>query len=79
MDDHGSLYWIGHVASGSAILATMAGIFPPMAALVAAIFYCVQLYESKTVQKWRHNRKQRKIARLRAEIFKLTGHDKDNH
>lgn len=53
-----------HVAdtiSAGAILGTFLGFLPPLAALVASIWYLVQIWESHTVQKWWrfHTRKRR--------------------
>ncbi len=68
MGDGNIVAWIGHGLSTTAILGTLAGLFPPIAALAAFIWYSVQLYESKTVQNWFARRRAHKIARLRARI-----------
>ncbi len=60
-----------HVAdtiSAGAILGTFAGYLPPLAALVATVWYIVQIWESHTVQKWvrlhmRHRRTYRSLKR----------------
>lgn len=42
-----------HALSIGAVLGSIAGILPPLAALAAAIWYAIQIWESKTVQGWR--------------------------
>lgn len=54
---------IADVISVGAILGTFMKILPPLAVLLAIIWYCLEIYESKTVQGWlrrRHLRKQRR-------------------
>ena len=62
------LNYIGHSLSGTAILGTIIGWFPPVAAGVAACWYFIQMYESRTVQRYLHRRRQLKIAKLQAAI-----------
>lgn len=47
-----------HAGSATLIAGTMAGVLPPIAAILAICWYLVQLWESKTVQGWvkRHKR-----------------------
>ena len=52
------------------------GWFPPVAALVAFVWYALQIYESKTVQEWAHNRRTRKIAELRVRMAALEALEK---
>jgi len=58
--------------SASAIVATFAGLLPPLAGLAGLIWYCVQIWESKTVQKhvrvWRLKQRAARLARLQAEV-----------
>lgn len=61
------------IASAVAIVATFAGIFPPLAALAALCWYGVQIWETDTVQTWvkghRHvKRKRRTIHKHPPEI-----------
>jgi len=42
-----------HVASAGAIIGAVRGDLPEIAAVVALLWYAVQLWESKTVQGWR--------------------------
>jgi hypothetical protein len=64
-------HWVGHVTSIIAALGAFMGLLPSAVALVALIWYSVQLYESRTVQHYLRNRKMvrkaKKIARLRAK------------
>jgi uncharacterized membrane protein YbaN (DUF454 family) len=53
----------GHVLSALAIIGTWIGMLPAIASLAALFWYALQFYESKTVQRWLHTRRQRKIAR----------------
>lgn len=63
---------LGHVASAIAILGTMVGLLPSLAAGIACLFYAVQVYESKTVQQYMKKRR-RKLSlrrRKRRELYK---------
>ena len=55
MDTDTHLKILSHTAdtiSAGAILGSMLGWFPPIAALAATLWYVVQIWESHTVQKW---------------------------
>ena len=59
----------GHMASIGAILGTLFGYLPYIAAVVAVIWYLLQIWESQTVQKWWHPNmtpleRERKLALL---------------
>ena len=74
MDEHSGgpiLAWIGNGASVAAVFSTLIGWLPPVAAVIAFIWYCIQIYESKTIQRHLEARRVRKIAALRAQIIKL--------
>lgn len=53
------------VVSALAVLGAFAGFMPPLAALGALAWYVVQIYESKTFQKWsrarRHARRRKRL------------------
>lgn len=53
--------------SASAIVASFAGLLPPLAGLAGLIWYAIQIWESKTVQKhvrlWRAKARARRLAR----------------
>lgn len=63
-------FW-GHVAAVGTWVGTLFGLLPALAALVAVIWYMIQIYESTTVQKWLDVKrlvwKARRIAHIRAE------------
>ena len=61
----------GHSFSGLAILGSLVGWFPPIAVLLAIVWYVIQIYESNTVQKWRQARRVKKIATLKIEMARL--------
>jgi len=72
MDDYSALTaWVGHSLSGTAILGSLVGLFPPVAAAAAFVWYVIQVYESRTFQHWFRNRQMvhraKKLARLRAK------------
>lgn len=45
-----------HTISVATLAGTLAGLLPPLAAFVAILWYAIQIYESKTVQRWVHRR-----------------------
>jgi hypothetical protein len=59
------------VVSAGAIIGTIFGVLPFVAAFAGMIWYGIQIWESRTVQHWWRNRqmirKAKKIARLRAK------------
>lgn len=65
------IQWFGNIASVGAILTTMFGIMPAAAAAVALIWYLIQIYESRTVQRYVHAHRIRRIARLKAKLLML--------
>lgn len=58
----------GHGLSVGAIIGSLFGWAPPVAAIAAFVWYLIQIYESKYVQRFLHNRRIRKLAKLRKEI-----------
>lgn len=63
--------WVGHFFSGVTLVGALSGFFPPFAALVAIIWYSIQIYESKTVQRWVSTRRARRIVAAQKLIEKL--------
>jgi hypothetical protein len=63
--------WLGNGLSAGAIVATIAGWLPPFAAVVALIWYAIQIWESKTIQNYLYGRRQRQMARLKIKMAKL--------
>lgn len=70
------LSWFGNGASGLAIITTMFGWLPPAAALIAIVWYIIQIYESDTVQSWLRNRRTRKIAHMKAQVLLMEAQNK---
>jgi len=78
MDSHHQLsQWLGSGASAAAIIGAFLGWAPAIAALIAGIWYCVQIYESRTVQRYMAGRRLRKLARLKARVLMLEAQSKD--
>src|ERR1035437_540100 len=55
-DDFNLTTWFGNIASVGAIFSTMLGWAPPIAALMALMWYAIQINESRTVVRWRARR-----------------------
>ena len=70
VSDHPVFHWVGNAVSLAAIAGTLAGWLPLFAAVVAVIWYSIQIWESATVRHYLSNRqtirKAKKIAKLRA-------------
>lgn len=58
---------VPHSASVGTIIATLMGWLPGILAVIPAIYYCVLIFESKTVQKWLRKRRLRKAAGRRTQ------------
>jgi hypothetical protein len=72
MDHDGAVnQWIGNGFSIATIATTFIGWTPAIAAVVALVWYLIQIYESATVQHWLGTRRLRKIVRLRARAAVL--------
>lgn len=60
------------IGAASLIAASMMQWLPPVAALLGVLWYAVQLWESKTVQKWRrlrrHRQRMRRLALARVDV-----------
>lgn len=48
---------VADTASAGAVFGAFLGIFPPLAAFGALIWYMIQIFESDTVQHWLHRHK----------------------
>lgn len=70
-EGQGIISWIGHTLSGAALLGSIVGWFPGVAAGVALLWYGIQIYESKTYQGWKRGRLLRKIAKAKIEFDRL--------
>jgi len=70
------LAWTGHSLSTLAILGSLAGIFPGVAALAAFVWYCICIYQSATVQLWLKTRRLRKIASLKKKLATIEARER---
>lgn len=67
--------WVfAHVASGVAVVAALAGYLPPLAALIAFVWYIIQICESETFRKWQARRRLRRIKALEEHLTQLRKH-----
>lgn len=48
------------VAAGAAVVSTLFGWLPDIAAVLGIAWYCLQIWESKTVQSWHKRRRSRR-------------------
>jgi len=72
MDQHGAFtYWLGNGTAAAAIVGTLLGWAPAIAAVIAGGWYLLQMYESKTVQGYVRDRRIRRLARLKASAIML--------
>lgn len=62
---------IGNVVAGVISLGAIAQAIPWVAALFAFFWYIIQIYECKTARDWRAQRRQKRIAKLKAELIRL--------
>lgn len=67
-DFPGWLHWVFHSISVTSILGALAGLFPPLAALVGIIYYSLAILRDPTVQTWLRNKRKRKLAKYEEEI-----------
>lgn len=63
--------WFGNGVSGAAIVSTFIGWTPSIAAIVALVWYVIQIWESATVQRWIATRRVRRLARMKAACLML--------
>jgi hypothetical protein len=72
MESHNTfLNWLGNIASVGAVLTSMFGYIPAIGALVAIVWYSIQIYESDTVKRWQWDRLRRKLMRLQQEAAEI--------
>lgn len=69
--DNNILSWTGNLISVGAIATSIMGYAPAVAAIVALIWYAIQIYESQTVRQWIADRRARQLARLKARVVLL--------
>jgi len=63
--------WLGNLFSAGAIVGTLLGWLPVLAALIGAVWYCVQIYESKTFQSWLTVRRTKRVEMLEARLARM--------
>jgi len=67
--------WASNLFGGGAVAASLMGYLPGAAAVVASgvaiLWYSIQIYESRTVQRWVVLRRAKKIARMKAAVIML--------
>lgn len=59
MSQHSALNAVGNVASFGAIIGSITHLLPSFAAIVAVVWYLLEIYESKAVQDWLKHRRAR--------------------
>lgn len=63
--------WFSNLLGGGVVTATLVGMAPAAAAVIAILWYLIQIYESRTVQRWLSQHRVRKLARLKARVIML--------
>lgn len=63
--------WVAHILSLFAIGGAFFGLIPAFAALLAVIWYLLEIWENKTVQRVVRVRKLRRLVKLRAKAVAL--------
>lgn len=63
--------WVTHTLAGGTLVSSLAGILPPFAALLAIVWYAIQIRESVTVRQWLAKRRNRRIVKLQAKLVAL--------
>lgn len=63
--------WTGHIVSLFAIGGSLFGLIPAIAAILAVVWYGLEIWENKTVQRMIRARRLRKLVRLRAASVAL--------
>lgn len=71
MEDHHITQWIGNGLSVGAIVSTVFGWLPAVGAIVAIVWYVVQIKESDTFKRWSLRRHMKRVARLEAKLTYL--------
>jgi hypothetical protein len=64
-------WWVANGISAGTVISTFLGWTPSVAAMVALVWYSIQIKESHTFRTWRNSRKHRLVKRLRAKIAEL--------
>lgn len=56
---------VADLISFGAIVGTFAHMLPTLAALIAVVWYCIEILESKTVMRWRRAHRHKRIRHRR--------------
>ena len=73
MESNPIISWTGNLASLAAIIGAFAGWVPVLAALIALVWYTVQIFESRTFQRWRRTRHVRRLLKAKAMVLTMEG------
>ncbi len=68
--------WAGNIFSLGAIVGAFLGWLPAFAAVIALARYLIQIFEIRTVQRWLHTRRERKIAFYMKRVHALRAQQK---
>lgn len=60
--------WAGHSLSLGALFASFANIVPAIMSIPAAVWFLFQIYESRTFQHWKNNRRSKRQAKRLAKL-----------
>lgn len=71
---HPNLTPAADILSAGAIIGSMMNLLPPLAALIAILWYAVQIFESDTVQGFFRHRRLHRLHRLRVHRRKRPVH-----
>lgn len=63
MFEWGPIRWIAETVNFGVLFAALVGILPAVTAIVGAVYYAIQIYESPTVQKWLKLRQETRVTR----------------
>lgn len=61
------IWWLWNGASIGTMISSLVGLIPPIAGVIALIWYSIQIYESNTFQNWMQRRLKAKLARFQAK------------
>ena len=70
-DTFNPIAWLGNGAAVTAIFSAVLGWIPPIAAVIALIWYTINIYESKTIQNYLQRRLRNKLMCLHARTAAL--------
>lgn len=71
MNDNPIISWIGNSVSLGMIISAFLGWLPAIGATIAIIWYSIEIYESKTVQRYLEKRLRNRLLKLHSEAAHL--------